>query len=208
MTPAAQAARARAAKGEGEKLRDELIDAAEVLLLQTGDEDKVSIRALATAVGVTPPAVYLHFADKEALILEVCGRNFRRLDAAVLAADDHATDALDAYRRRAQAYVRFAVENPEPYRILFMTRRAMTADQLADPDNPGNIAFAHLVEIVQRCMDEGFLRPDDPVAVATGSWAVVHGLASLAISMPNFPLLGTEQLVDRVIESFTRGLAP
>ena len=204
MTPA----RARAAKGEGERLRDELLDATERLLLETGDEGRVSIRAIASAVGVTPPAVYLHFDDKDDLILAVCARHFEQLDAAVLAADDGAASPVDAFRRRARAYVRYAVAHPEPYRILFMTRRGMTADQLALDGHPGNVAFGHLVDIVQRCMDEGSIAPGDAFTVATGSWTVVHGLASLAISLPDFPLLGTDELVDQVVDAFVRGLAP
>lgn len=202
MTPA----RARAPRGQGERLRAELVGAAEKLLLATGDEDKVSIRAVAAAVGVTPPAVYLHFADKETLILEVCNRHFLHLDEMVTAADIGATSAADAFTRRARAYVHFALQHPEAYRILFMTRRAMTPEALADPGHAGNIAFSHLVEIVQRAMEEGSIARRDPVLVATGAWSVVHGLASLAISLPGFPLLGTDELVDDVIRAFVQGL--
>jgi AcrR family transcriptional regulator len=55
--------RRRARRGEGEKLREEILEAAERLLLQTGSEEMVQVRAVAEAVGVTPPSIYLHFAD-------------------------------------------------------------------------------------------------------------------------------------------------
>jgi len=70
------AVRTRARRGEGDLLRDEILTAAERLLVETGNEDSVSIRAIAEAVGVTPPSIYLHFPDKETLLFAVCERQF------------------------------------------------------------------------------------------------------------------------------------
>src|SRR2546430_11150526 len=84
--------RGRARRGEGELLRGEILDAADELLRATGSEAAVSIDAVAKAVGCTPPAIYLHFADKRSLIREVCERHFgvfrETLNAAAAAFDD------------------------------------------------------------------------------------------------------------------------
>jgi len=64
--------RRRAPRGQGRKLREEILAAAERLLRETGDQEAVSIRAVADAVGVTPPSIYLHFADKTDLIFAIC----------------------------------------------------------------------------------------------------------------------------------------
>src|SRR5437899_5757868 len=74
------ARRRRAPRGQGERLREEILAAAERLLIQTGDVEAVSIRAVADAVGVTPPSIYLHFADKNELLWAVCERHFTVLD--------------------------------------------------------------------------------------------------------------------------------
>jgi AcrR family transcriptional regulator len=60
-------------------LHDDIVDAAEELLIRTGSEDAVSIRAVADAVGVTPPSIYRHFDDKQHLLFVVCSRHFARL---------------------------------------------------------------------------------------------------------------------------------
>ena len=84
--------RTRARRGEGEQLRDDIVEAATTLLLSTGNEEAVTIRAVARAVGVTPPSIYLHFADKNALLMAVCRQTFEHLDehieAAVAGVDD------------------------------------------------------------------------------------------------------------------------
>ena len=83
--PAAEAAprRSRSRRGEGEHLRDEILAAAERILIETNDQSALSIRAIAAAVGVTPPSIYLHFADRNDLVFAVCERHAEQLDRAM-----------------------------------------------------------------------------------------------------------------------------
>ena len=76
----AQARRHRARRGSGDLLRAEILTAAEELLVETGSEELVSVRAIADRVGVTTPSIYLHFADKQTLLDTVCGQVFAQLD--------------------------------------------------------------------------------------------------------------------------------
>ncbi|HUG85827.1 MAG TPA: helix-turn-helix domain-containing protein, partial [Euzebya sp.] len=75
--PAAVSGRAyRAPAGGGDQLRHELLDAAEALLIEKGSVTDVSLRHVARTVGVSATSVYLHFADKDDLMLAVCQRCF------------------------------------------------------------------------------------------------------------------------------------
>lgn len=196
-------ARPRSRRGEGDKLRDDLLDATERLMIETGRADAVSIRAIADAVGVTPPSIYLHFPDKESLILAVCERHFETFDSVIEEAGTSSDDPVESLRRRGRAYVRFGLENPEPYRILFMTR---TNGAQQRDFGAGARAFQHLVDAVQRCIDAGAFRRVDPFVAATGVWTAVHGVTSLLISMPGFPWPDVEALVDHVTDVQNRGL--
>ena len=77
---------AAAARGRGEDLRGEIVAATKELLAEAADSDAVSIRAVAEAVGVTPPSIYLHFADKNQLLEAVVVDVFAELDTAMMAA--------------------------------------------------------------------------------------------------------------------------
>jgi len=192
-------------RGEGAQLRAEILAAAERLLLRTGDRDAVSIRAVADAVGVTPPSIYLHFADKGELLYEVCQRHFRALDERMLAAGAQADDPLESLLRRGLAYVRFGLENPEHYRILFMAR----SDELpgrADDELEDSASFEHMVEAVHRCMDADLMRREDPRTVTIGLWATAHGLTSLFIAKPNFPWPDRLALAEQVLTAHCQGL--
>ena len=206
---AAPSRRHRARRGEGARLREEILAAATSLLLETGDNEAVSIRAIADAVGVTPPSIYLHFADKTELIWAVCEQQFRRLDEEMAAASAGVDDPLEALRRRGQAYVRFGLENAEAYRVLFMHHKDEVPDTVDPEELRQSATFMHVVEAVQRCMAAGAIRQADPFEVAVGLWALVHGITSLLISQPGFPWpQAPEQLVDRLVGHHLEGLLP
>lgn len=188
-------------------MRQDILAATEALLVRTGDESAVSIRAIADAVGVTAPAIYLHFADKDELIREVCQVQFRKLDAAVESLLGDVDDPVERLRRRGQAYVRFGVGHPEHYRIMLMCKSPGTGEP-GTGSLPGMASFEALVANVLACMDAGAFAEDDAFLVATVLWAGVHGLTSLRIAVPTFPAFAdADALLDRLLDTMARGLA-
>jgi AcrR family transcriptional regulator len=207
MTSTSAAGRTRARRGEGELLHTQILDAAQRLLIETGSEEAVSIRRIAEAVGVTPPSIYLHFADKDELIFAVCERQFEALDRMMQEAVVGIDDALDELYARGKAYVRFGLEHPEEYRILFMR----VGSHAPGADDEGRIrrasAFDHLVEAVARCVEAGALpKGSEPFSVALELWAVVHGLTSLVISKPMFSWPDVDALSDHLLTATCAGL--
>jgi AcrR family transcriptional regulator len=198
------APRARAKRGEGDKLREEIITAAERLLGQAGSKDAVSIRAIADACNVTPPAIYLHFADKDQLFLEVCSQRFRELDSWIEKAGAGITDPLESLRARGSAYVRFGIEHPEAYRLLMMT---LHDGRIDDPGmESGRDAFMHLVEAVDRCVKAGALGDADPYRASLILWSGIHGMTSLFISFPNFEWGEEQVLIESLLDVLIEGL--
>lgn len=190
--------RARAPRGSGERLRDEILDATTELLLETGHVRSVSIRAVAQRVGVTPPSIYLHFADKDALLDAVCARYFGRLDPEMRRLAGAHTSPVDVLRAQGLAYVRLAVQTPELYRIATMGewRSGSSVDTTLS-----NAAFKHIRATVQRLMDDGTYRPADPTTVALELWTALHGVAAMLIAKPHLPFGDVEAFADRVLSS-------
>lgn len=212
VTPprAARGRRSRARKGEGPRLRDEILDAGEQLLLTTGSAEAVSIRAVADAVGVTPPSIYRHFPDKTTLIYEVCARHFARLDSYIDAAVDGIDDPLAALKARGRAYVLFGRANPEPYRIMFMVRPEQGPEAASQDDwISQSRTFLDTVANCQACIDAGQFRPEhtDALLVTLGFWARVHGLTSLMVSKPALPW-SQDPFIDQYLETCLHGIAP
>lgn len=179
-------------------------------MIETADSSAVSIRAIADRVGITPPSVYRHFADKDDLLAEVCAQVFVRLDRAMQDAALPATDPIDEMRRKGKAYVDFALEFPEHYRLVFMRPEVqLHADEgahgrriagLEGPSIAEGNAFGHLVESVERILalqPDPALRPDVH-ATAVAIWTAVHGIVALRIAKPLFPWPSVDEQLDLV----------
>jgi AcrR family transcriptional regulator len=209
MTQASQATarRRRASRGAGDQLRDEIIAATRNLLAVSANSDTVSIRAVADAVRVTPPSIYLHFADKDALIEAVVSDVFAELDAAMVAAGASVEHPLGKLRAFGLAYVRFAVEHPEHYRVATM-ERCPTEGQPGHLDQIlADSAFAHLVETVRLCQDADIFAAGDPLPVALQMWAAAHGIASLMIAKPFLPWGDLERAAESALLAAALGKA-
>ena len=168
----------------------------------------MSIRDIAASVGVTPPSIYRHFADKDELIFAVCQANFRRLEVELDRNAGGVDDPLERLRRMGETYVRFGVEHPEQYRILLMSKGELSVDDFQSGAMPGVSTFQKLMDAVEACMDAGVFRRQDVFLVATGIWSLVHGVTSMRITIPEFPFVGEQALLDHVLDTYARGLAP
>jgi AcrR family transcriptional regulator len=177
-------------------LRDEILDAATELLLETGHAKAVSIRSVAQRVGVTPPSIYLHFQDKDALLDAVCARYFAKLDQEMQRVASGQQSAVEVLRAQGLAYVRFAIATPELYRIATMGEWRSGSDVDATLDSS---AFKHMRETVQTLMDEKIYPPGDPTTVALQLWSAAHGVAALLIAKPHLPFGDAEAFADRVL---------
>jgi AcrR family transcriptional regulator len=198
--------RTRARRGEGERLRAEILAAAERLLLATGDESAVSIRAVAQAVGVTPPSIYLHFADRNELIFALVEQQFAHLHDAMERAVEGVEDPLARIHQRGLAYIEFGLAAPEHYRLLMMGRPDCTPERFLDERLVSTGAFTVVVDDVRAAIDAGLLRFDDPVLVACGLWMMVHGTVSLLIAKPDFPWPDRAALIDHVLSVYGSGV--
>jgi AcrR family transcriptional regulator len=200
------AVRPRSARGKGAELRGEVLRAAMDLLTETGEEDAVSLRAVAQRVGVSVPSIYLHFADKQALLDAVCEEVFSALDAQMRAAAEGAPDAFDGLRLQGIAYVTFAVANPEHYRIVLMRKH----DQQTGGDQAdlvmASAAFEHFVASVQECVDLGVFEGEAD-ALALRLWAAAHGVAALLVAKPYFPWPPLEDYIEQTIRMAGMGIA-
>jgi AcrR family transcriptional regulator len=194
--------RRRAPRGSGEQLRDEILDAATVLLLDTGHAKAVSIRSVAQRVGVTPPSIYLHFADKDALLDAVCARYFEKLDEEMQRVAVDQPSSIDVLRAQGLAYVRFALKTPELYRIAMMgeSRPGSDVDMALTAS-----AFVHMRTTVESLIAEGTYPPGDATTLALELWTAAHGLSALLISRPYLPWGDVEAFADRVLKSVCVG---
>ncbi|MFO0552053.1 MAG: TetR/AcrR family transcriptional regulator [Polyangiaceae bacterium] len=190
--------------------KERLLSAARDHYLEVGTVH-FSLREVARRTDVTAAAIYRHFDSKEALLAEVCNEGFRVFGGYLLAAL-----AKKGPRERMRAaldqYLKFSVERPRDYRVIFMSepvdRRLVRPPDDASPDP----SFTFLVDRVRECQEHKLVLRGDPHELALSIWAHLHGLVSLRIA----GLLGAEgedltrfsALYHTSTERLLHGLAP
>jgi AcrR family transcriptional regulator len=166
-------------------------------LVESGDAEAVSIRAIARECGCTPPAIYMHWSDKNALLDDACQLQFEALDRCVAEAAEGVDDPVEVMRRQAHAYVRFGLENPEHYRLLFMHGDLVRRE----PEELLRLScFGRVLRTVEQATEAGRLRHDDPLLLTIALWSAVHGITSLLIAKPDFPWPPLDDVVNQVID--------
>jgi AcrR family transcriptional regulator len=203
------ARRSRSRRGEGEQLRDEILAAAERILIDTNDQAALSIRAIAAAVGVTPPSIYLHFADRNDLVFAVCERHAEHLEQAMTEAAAGVADPWERIRGRGRAYLKWGLDNPEHYRILMTSRPDQTPERLLDERLADTAGLRPATEDVAAAVAAGRLTASGtPVEITELLWMMIHGMVSLRISKPGFPFGPVDEVYERMFDLAFRGLAP
>jgi AcrR family transcriptional regulator len=170
--------------------------AAKRLLAEADRADDVPIRVVAEAVGVTTPSIYLHFADKQELLGAVVADVFGELDAAMVAAAAEETTPLGRLRAFGLAYVRFALDHPEHYRLAMLEpcpKPNVEVDEVLHSSG-----FAHMQATVEECIDAGIFQ-GEPLAITFEMWAAAHGVAALMIAKPYLPFGAAEDFADRTL---------
>jgi AcrR family transcriptional regulator len=186
--------------------RDQILDATRDLLVEEGLQG-ITMREVAVRVGISPTAIYRHYADKNAL-----------LEAAVL----EGRRCLVRYFQRAlvgktprerlhltgKNYLRFALAHPKEYQVLFMAWDQLPLDlPEAGRHTP---TFRFLLDRVEDCVHARLLpAKTDVLDVAMLCWSVCHGLASLYLSGGEKNRMSQSQfqrLADHVMELTLDGL--
>lgn len=158
-------------------------------LLEESGQTALSLRAVARRAGVSPAAPYRHYADREALVAAVAAVGYRDL-AARLAAAHPSPSTPEEMISVAIAYVRFALERPALFRIMF--------GEPCDRDNDERVAATTAVSLYLReIVERSFPQADDAEALATAIWALVHGLAFLHLD-GKLDAAGPSVVADRV----------
>lgn len=160
--------------------RDGVVTAARSIIATSG-LDALSLRRLASDLGVTAPALYAHVRDKADLFEALAEVGFRELLGRY---DEIRTDdALERIRRQCEVYVDLALLDPGLFRVMFMFRPNALAVPGVDNELPAATeAFEHGVAAIAAAIDDGAIHPDhDPMTTAMSMWTVAHGLATVLL---------------------------
>ncbi len=190
--------------------RQTIMEEARKLFVAKG-YDAVTMRDIARATQYTASALYYHFKDKAELMMAICSEDFLKLAQVFQSALVH-EDPLENIKAMGLAYARFALANPNHYRLMFMSKGPVGLSphdlQHGDPNQDAYAALHHFVSLAQQ---KGLLREGlaDTHLVAQTFWAGVHGMVSLALDKgeePWIPWASLDQRLELMTDTMRRGL--
>jgi AcrR family transcriptional regulator len=209
------AAGTRKKRGEGHTRREEILLAAKKLFLREGYE-ATTIRRIADEVGVSAPALYLYFKDKEAIMVALCDQTFGLLLENFSQLEKESLPPVERLRHCGEAYVRFGLENPQEYWLTFlsgaMPKNMKHRDrplETIDPNEPGAggaIAFGHLMNMLKAIEASGMPLHYPVETSAELVWMSLHGLVAAVINNPEFAATKRDPLIAAMIDMLVRGV--
>lgn len=200
--------RVRNRRGEGSRLRDDIVAAAVKILETTGNQEAITLRAVARQVGIAAPSIYGHFADRDEIIEAVVTEAFNLLTRVLKEALAASADPVESLRSACDAYLRFGAEHPCVYQLMFTIGTVLPADSSLDSApislQAGLEAFGVLVGAIERAKAAGRSEPGDAFADATAVWVGLHGMNTLMASLPIFPWPDRDALLDALVRRLAR----
>src|SRR6266516_2121668 len=189
---------------EKQELRQAILTAAGELFLEQGYE-RFSLRKVAERIGYSPTTIYLYFHNKDDLLFTVVDEGFVRFGQKLAAAESQ-EDPWERIIALGRAYITFALQNPVYYQLMFLQRTDFLTQRQVGESQPRIASFRMLQQAVQQAIDAGVLRPGDVESYSDVLWALVHGIASLALSMPTFDASRLERTMETAWQMECRGL--
>jgi AcrR family transcriptional regulator len=189
--------RQRNPRGEGSKLRDQLLAATAEVLNEVGDADRASVRAIARRAGVSPTALYLQFPDRDSLVAAAVDAGFETFNAELMGAAAIDGPPIERLMNMGRAYLAFSEQRPALYATLFSTRRT-NVDK--GPEVDRDVALEGVVALLREINPT--LEYDPACELAMLIWSTLHGYAMLRTLRPHFEWPEPEAFLRRLLTAY------
>ena len=198
-TGALKPKRQRNPRGQGSRLRAEIIAGAAALLERTGSEESITLRAVAREVGIAAPSMAPHFADRAEIIDAVVAQELRCLHDTLHAAVAAEADPVAQLFAGARAYLAYGHAHPNRYRVIFERRFLALWDReervMQQTAPLMDETFELTVNTIQACIDAGRSASTDAFGDGVRTWLALHGLVALPQAITTFPWPDLDELL-------------
>ncbi|HKL13983.1 MAG TPA: TetR/AcrR family transcriptional regulator [Balneolaceae bacterium] len=185
-------------------LREDILEVSRILLVKDGF-GKMSMRKIAKRAGVSATSIYLHFQNKDELLLALIESSIAKLAAALKDNLSDSDDSITKLEKMARSFVDFALENPQEYEIIYMVRPEEMPKFPKEKFQQIRKIYQMLATIIGEGKRTGALEVDDPLMSAYMVWAQLHGVASVIISKRLDTRIPSEEFVSQAVDHIIQG---
>lgn len=185
-------------------LREEILDVSKELLLKHGFS-KISMRKIAKKADVTATSIYLHFKNKDDLLLALVEESIANLNGVLRNALNEAASPIEQLESLADAYVGYAMENPQEYEIIYMVRPEEMPKYPREKFQQVREIYELLAGIIQRGKERNLFDVEDPLVSAYTLWAQIHGVVSVILGKRLDTRVPIERFLDLATDHIIQG---
>lgn len=185
-------------------LRNEILEVSRGLLIQHGFS-KLSMRNIAKRADVTATSIYLHFDNKDDLLLTLIEESIEHLKEYLIDAIHPEKGLIQQLEDLARGYIRFALENPQEYEIIYMVRPEEMPRYPKQKFQQIRSAYELLAEIIEEGKKEELIDVDSSVISAYTLWAQLHGVVSVILSKRLDTRIPQNEFIDQAIDHVIQG---
>ena len=185
-------------------LREEILDVSKELLLKHGFS-KISMRKIAKKADVTATSIYLHFTNKDDLLLALVEESIANLNKVLRNALNETASPIDQLESLADAYVGYALENPQEYEIIYMVRPEEMPKYPKEKFEQVREIYELLAGIIERGKERNLFDVEDPLVSAYTLWAQIHGVVSVILGKRLDTRVPIERFLDLAIDHIIQG---
>ena len=195
---------------EREEVRAKILEAAGELFLHEGFEN-TSIRRIAQKIEYAPSTIYLYFKDKDDLLATICQEMFEKLAQRLEKLIRKDLPSLELVRQGLKLYIEFGLEHPSHYLVTFTVHALVhsSGHDMGDKPAAGLRGFEILRMGLEKGMEEGSIRRQDPRTLAQSVWMMAHGVTNMLITsrdMPGFTWAPKKALIELSLDLITRSI--
>lgn len=190
---------------EKQEMRVLITEAALKMYIKEGFE-KTSLRHIAQEIEYSPATIYLYFKDKDELFAALHEMAFEKLFEQFAQMALTTPDPLERLRQTAALYLRFSLENPELYELMFIMKEPMKVEINMEEWPCGLKTYEFLKNTLIECMEKGLIRPENPDLLSFSVWSQIHGMISLHLCnrIKMYPKEEHGRLLQEVVEMMFR----
>ena len=185
-------------------LREDILEVSRTLLVKDGF-GKMSMRKIAKRAGVSATSIYLHFQNKDELLLALIESSIAKLSVALEKDLSDSDDSVIKLEKMAQAFVDFALENPQEYEIIYMVRPEEMPKFPKEKFQQIRKIYELLADIIGEGKRTGVLMVEDPLMSAYMVWAQLHGVTSVIISKRLDTRIPSDEFVTQAVDHIIQG---
>lgn len=185
-------------------LRDQILDISRHLLYEEGYKS-LSMRKIAKQANVSATSIYLYFENKDHLLHTLIEESVEDLSRYIESEALPKNDSIERFKAITKSYVRFGLENPEKYEIIYKVRSGSMARYPKEKFRKARRAYELLVKTLEESVSQGLMEVDQPVVAAYSIWAQLHGVVSVVLNKRLDSRIDQQQFIEESIEHVVQG---